>query len=328
MGAVDGCRTTGDDGSGPAERVLLPPGPGRSAARGWGLAAYVKRLPASGKDLLRGEWLRIAVQPWRTLRRRGAPGVALGVLAVLSVIVVHELLRTHAGALAIRLTGEVRGDLPLPLVLLRTPVSLVLADPGLPVWAGLPRLFLAVALAELLIGRGRTLLIACGTSLAGTLGARAMIALGHGPLGLPPGTAHVLDTGPSAAVAGLFAYLAVVRRAPVFGVLTSGVIVVQSVLRPNLAGREHLLAVGLAVVAGALVSVRSRRTGGEPTGPVPADGRRRRAPRGRGGVTGFPGRAGVLSGPPASFRPDPCEDRRAKDHPDDVDLPGRIHRGP
>ncbi|MFE2378515.1 hypothetical protein [Streptomyces sp. NPDC059398] len=205
-------------------------------------------------------------EPVRTLGRRGVPGVALGVLAVLAVIVVHELIRTHAGATAIRLTGEVRADLPLPLVLLRTPVSLVLTDPGLPVWAGLPKLFLAFALAELVVGRTRTLLLACGTSLAGTLGARAMIALGHGPLGLPPETAHVLDTGPSAAVAGLFTYLAVVRRAPVLAALTTGVIVVQSVLRPNLAGREHLLAIGVALVVGVAALVRSRQTGagGEP----------------------------------------------------------------
>ncbi|WP_371790705.1 hypothetical protein OG285_09120 [Streptomyces sp. NBC_01471] len=258
MGAVDGCRATGDDRSGPAERIRLRPAG--------------SRFTAYAKDLLRGEWLRIVVGPAREFGRRGVPGVALGVLTVLAVIVVHELIRTHAGAAAIRLTGEVRADLPLPLVLLRTPVSLVLTDPGLPVWAGLPRLFLAFALAELVIGRARTLLIACATSLAGTLGARAMIALGHGPFGLPPETAHVLDTGPSAAVAGLFAYLAVVRRAPVLAVLTTGVIVVQSVLRPNLAGREHLLAVGLALVLATAVSVRSRRrsrrTGGESAAAV------------------------------------------------------------
>ncbi|WP_406136578.1 hypothetical protein [Streptomyces sp. NBC_01089] len=249
MGAVDGCRATGDEGV-PAGRVGIQPRPAAG-----GFTAY-------GRRLLLGEWRRIVVEPARACRRRGVAGVALGVLAVLAVIVVHELIRTRTGAVAIRLTGEVRGDLPLPLVLLRTPVSLVLTDPGLPVWAGLPRLFLAFALAELAIGRTRTLLIACGTSLAGTLGARAMIALGHGPFGLPPGTAHVLDTGPSAAVAGLLAYLAVVRRAPVFAVLTSGVIVVQSALRPNLAGREHLLAVGVALVIGAAASVRARRARG------------------------------------------------------------------
>ncbi|WP_328378697.1 hypothetical protein OHB13_26295 [Streptomyces sp. NBC_00440] len=275
MGAVDGCRATGDDGSGPAGRIPEPAGRiPEPAVRTDGsagriqLRAAASRFTAYGKDLLRGEWLRIVVEPAREFRRRGVPGVALGILAVLAVIVVHELIRTRTGAVAIRLTGEVRGDLPLPLVLLRTPVSLVLTDPGLPVWAGLPKLFLALALAELVLGRTRTLLIACATSLAGTLGARVMIALGHGPLGLPPETAHVLDTGPSAAVAGLFAYLAVVRRAPVLTLLTTAVIVVPSVLRPNLAGREHLLAVGLALVLGVAASVRSRQPGGESAAAV------------------------------------------------------------
>ncbi|WP_329122950.1 hypothetical protein [Streptomyces sp. NBC_01465] len=196
-----------------------------------------------------GEWQRVVVDPIREARSRGIPGLSLALLSTLAVIALHELARTAPGAEAIRLTGEVRGDLPLGLVLLRTPVSLFLAAPELPVWPGLPKLFLAFALAELTLGRTRTLLIAYGTSLAGTLGARVMFAMGPDRLGgLPPELAHVLDTGPSAAVVGLFTYLAVVLRAPVLFALTSGIIVVQSVLNPNLAGREHLIAVSVALV--------------------------------------------------------------------------------
>ncbi|WP_405777047.1 hypothetical protein [Streptomyces sp. NBC_00859] len=324
MGAVDGCRATGGEGRGAAADEERGPAAGdarpgvavgRCTAYGEHPRRRLRRCPRKNplRDLLRGEWLRIAVGPARAFARRGVPGVSLGVVAVFSVIAVHMLIRTHAGAGAIRVTGEVRGDLPVPLVLLRTPVSLVITDPGLPVWAGLPKLFLAFALAELLIGRTRTLLIAFGTSLAGTLGARAMIALGHGPIGLPPGTAHLPDTGPSAAVAGLLAYLAVVRRAPVFAVATSGVIVLQSVLRPNLAGREHLLAVALALVLG--VCTRSGR-------------------RGRGGATGSAGAAGVVpeASPqcgttPAAYRRDAGEDRDANGYSDDARVPGRVHRG-
>jgi hypothetical protein len=81
-----------------------------------------------------------------------------------------------------------------------------------------------------------------------------MIALGPGwwGLGLPPEIGHVLDTGPSAAVVGLFTYVAVVRRAPVLFTLTGGSMVWESVAVPNLAGREHLIAVAAAVVLGLL----------------------------------------------------------------------------
>ncbi len=123
-----------------------------------------------------------------------------------------------------RILGGVTADLPLWLALLRTPVSLYVPALDLPVWAGITQLFLAFALAELVLGRARTLLVSYATTLAGTLTVRVMIALGPGwcGFGLPPRIGQVLDTGPSAAVVGLFTYLAVVRRAPVVFTLTGG----------------------------------------------------------------------------------------------------------
>ncbi len=158
------------------------------------------------------------------------------------------------GEAARRRLGGVYADLPLWLSLLRTPVSLYVPALDLPVWAGITQLFLAFALAELALGRRRTLAISYITTLAGTLTARVMIALGPGwwGLGLPPECGKVLDTGPSAAVVGLFTYLAVVRRAPVVFTLTGGSMVWESIAVPNLAGREHLIAVGTAVVLGLL----------------------------------------------------------------------------
>ncbi|MCX4821245.1 hypothetical protein OG883_15260 [Streptomyces sp. NBC_01142] len=202
--------------------------------------------------VLRGEWQGIVVAPVRELSRRGVRGVSLALLATFAVIFLHEIHQTPRGAVVVRLFGEVRGDLPLPLALLRTPVSLFVPALELPVWAGLPKLFLAFALAELSLGRTRTLMIAYGTTLAGTLSARAMIGLGPGGLGLPPEAGQALDTGPSAAVVGLFTYLAVIRRAPVLFALTGGSMVLQSVSNPNLAGREHLVAVGVAIILAVL----------------------------------------------------------------------------
>ncbi|GAA0585069.1 hypothetical protein GCM10010394_12380 [Streptomyces crystallinus] len=204
---------------------------------------------------LRGEFQGIVIDPVRQLVHRGLRGLFLGVLACVAVTVFHAIHLTRAGAVVVRLTGEVKADLPLWLALLRTPISLFVPALDLPVWAGLTQLFLGFALAELALGRTRTLVIAYVTTLAGTLSARVMIALGPGAwggLGLPKEIGQVLDTGPSAAVVGLFTYLSVVRRAPVVFALTGGSMLFEAMVKPNLAGREHLIAVGMAIVLGLL----------------------------------------------------------------------------
>lgn len=165
---------------------------------------------------LRNEWHGIVAGPLRELRRRGPGALLLAVVACLGVIFFHALAQHPAGATAVRAVGGVQGDVPLWLALLRTPVSLYVPALDLPVWAGLTQLFLAFALAELALGRRRTLLVAYASTLAGTLSVRVMLAMGPGwwGFGLPPEAGHVLDTGPSAAVVGLFTFLSVVRRAP------------------------------------------------------------------------------------------------------------------
>ncbi|MGW2635785.1 hypothetical protein [Streptomyces sp. NPDC001348] len=75
---------------------------------------------------------------------------------------------------------------------------------------------------------------------------------------------------------GLFTYIAVVRRAPVVFALTGGSMVCESVAVPNLAGREHLVAVGAAIVLG-LLHPRERtlprpRPAGPPVTAHPASG--------------------------------------------------------
>ena len=209
---------------------------------------------------LRGEWHAIVVDPVRQLARRGLSGLLLAFVAAFGVIFFHDIAQHPTGAVWVTRLGGVKADLPLWLSLLRTPVSLYVPALDLPVWAGITQLFLAFALAELTLGRSRTLAISYATTLAGTLVARAMIAAGPGwwGFGLPAECGHVLDTGPSAAVVGLFTYLSVVRRAPVVFVLTGGSMVWESIAVPNLAGREHLIAVGSAVVLGLLHGRRER----------------------------------------------------------------------
>ncbi|MFJ9246744.1 hypothetical protein [Streptomyces sp. NPDC101776] len=210
---------------------------------------------------LRGEWQGIVVDPVRQLLRRGLKGVSLAFVAAFGVIFFHWLAQRPAGASAVRHLGGVQGDLPLWLALLRTPISLYVPALDLPVWAGITQLFLAFALAELALGRARTLVVAYATTLAGTLTVRVMLLIGPGcgGIGLRPEIGQVLDTGPSAAVVGLFTYLAVVRRAPIVFFLTGGSMVWESIVKPNLAGREHLVAVASAVVLGLVHELRHKR---------------------------------------------------------------------
>ncbi|MFJ3660222.1 hypothetical protein ACIPPM_07110 [Streptomyces sp. NPDC090119] len=222
---------------------------------------------------LRGEWHAVVVDPVRRLAHRGLSGLLLAFVAASGVILFHDLAQYPLGATWVRRLGGVTADLPLWLSLLRTPVSLYVPALDLPVWAGITQLFLAFALAELVLGRVRTLAIAYVTTLAGTLTARLMIELGPGwwGFGLPAEYGAVLDTGPSAAVVGLFTYLAVVRRAPVVFTLTGGSMVWESLAVPNLAGREHLVAVSAAVLLGLLRGRRLRlpHAGQPPSRPVP-----------------------------------------------------------
>ena len=234
-------------------------GAGDADELGKARAVLSRLLRFVGRTLHR-ELNGMVVDPVQQLVRRGPSALLLAFVAVCGVVFFHAIAQHSAGAEAVRLIGGVQGDLPLPVALLRTPVSLYVPALDLPVWAGITQLFLAFALAEVVLGRARTLAVAYATTLMGTLTVRVMLALGPGRwgLGLPPEVGRVLDTGPSAAVVGLFTYLSVVRRAPVVFILTGGSMVWESIARPNLAGREHLIAVGGAIVLG-LLHGRGRR---------------------------------------------------------------------
>jgi hypothetical protein len=150
----------------------------------------------------------------------------------------------------VRRLGMVRAEDPLWPVLLRTPLSLFVPALDLPVWGALAQILCVFGIAEICLGRARTLAVAYVATLAGTLYARVGIALGPGsPLGLPGTDAHVVDTGPSAAVVGLAVYVGALCGAHVTVAAVTAAMVVEVVLKDNLAGKEHLAAIaGVAVV--------------------------------------------------------------------------------
>lgn len=158
--------------------------------------------------------------------------------------------------------GCVRAEDPLWLALLRTPLSLFVPALDLPVWGALAQLLIVFGIAEICLGRWRTLVIAYAATLAGTLYARVGIEWGPGnPFGLPASDARVVDTGPSAAVVGLAVFVCWRYRAYFTAALVTALMVVEVLVKNNLAGKEHLAAIAAVVVLCALSAVRHRRGG-------------------------------------------------------------------
>ncbi|MFI6420770.1 hypothetical protein ACIBG6_25615 [Streptomyces sp. NPDC050842] len=158
--------------------------------------------------------------------------------------------------------GSVRAEDPLWLSLLRTPLSLFVPALDLPVWGALAQVLLVFGIAEICLGRWRTLAVAYLATLCGTLYARVGIALGpDSPLGLPATDAQVVDTGPSAAVVGLAVYVCWRYRAWWTGGAVVVAMVVEVIIKPNLAGKEHLAAIAGVLVLIAIQAGRERGRG-------------------------------------------------------------------
>ncbi|MEV6649854.1 hypothetical protein [Streptomyces sp. NPDC051219] len=145
--------------------------------------------------------------------------------------------------------GSVRADDPLWLALLRTPLSLFVPALDLPVWGALAQILLVFGVAEICVGQRRTLAIGYLATLAGTLYARVGIALGPDAfLGLPASDAQVVDTGPSAAVVGLAVFVCRRYGAHLTGALVIALMIVEVLVKNNLAGKEHLAAIAAVLV--------------------------------------------------------------------------------
>ncbi|MFI1399023.1 hypothetical protein [Streptomyces sp. NPDC020681] len=160
----------------------------------------------------------------------------------------------------VRTIGFVQAEDPLWVALLRTPLSLFVPALDLPVWGALAQVLLVFGIAEICLGRWRTLVIAYVSTLAGTTYARIGIAVGpEGFLGLPASDAEVVDTGPSAAVVGLAVFVCWCYRAWFTAALVIVAMIVEVMVQDNLAGKEHLAAIAAVLVVCALSSLLLRR---------------------------------------------------------------------
>ncbi|MFI7386802.1 hypothetical protein [Streptomyces sp. NPDC049813] len=193
------------------------------------------------------------------LRTRGRPPVPLTLTAVGLTAAFQYVQNQPWGYPLVQQIGAVRAADPLWLGLARTPLSLYVPALDLPVWGALAQVLLVLGVAELSLGRRRTLLLAYAATLAGTLYARVGVALGPaGPLGLPASDAHVVDTGPSAAVVGLALYVCWRHRARWTGALVAVAMAAECALEPNLAGKEHLAAVAATLALCGATALRGR----------------------------------------------------------------------
>ncbi|MCP3817443.1 hypothetical protein NLX86_04605 [Streptomyces sp. A3M-1-3] len=208
----------------------------------------------------RREWGRLywtvrnalAAQKWRAI-----PITLVAVCLTASFQVVQN---QSWGYQPVQNIGSVRADDPLWLALLRTPLSLFVPALDLPVWGALAQVLLVFGIAEICIGWWRTLAIGYLATLAGTLYARVGIALGpDGFLGLPASDAQVVDTGPSAAVVGLAVFVSWRYRAYVTGALVIVLMIVEVLVKNNLAGKEHLAAIAAVLVLCGISAARRAR---------------------------------------------------------------------
>ncbi|CAL9628917.1 hypothetical protein SUDANB1_06030 [Streptomyces sp. enrichment culture] len=222
----------------------------------------------------RAEWGRLYTAVRGPLAERRWRAVPLAVTAVCLTAVLHFVHGQAWGYRFVQNTGGVRAVDPLWPALLRTPLSLFVPALDLPVWGALAQILLVFGIAELCLGRWRTLALAYVATLAGTLYARLGIRLGpHSPLGLPASDAWVVDTGPSAAVVGLAVFLGWRYRAYVTASLVIVAMVVEVALKENLAGKEHLAAILVVLVlcgVGELRQRRSRERAGSGSGAPPS----------------------------------------------------------
>ncbi|MBF6046961.1 hypothetical protein GO001_17240 [Streptomyces sp. NRRL B-1677] len=222
----------------------------------------------------RTEWGPLAGTVRRTLVRKGIRAIPM-TLAAVALTAVFQIVQNQSwGFEPVQKIGSVQAQLTWWVALLRTPLSLFVPALDLPVWGALAQVLLVFGIAEICLGRWRTLAISYVATLAGTMYARLAIHIGPDSVfGLPAEAAKVVDTGPSAAVVGLAVFVTWRYRAWCTCAVVVVAMVTEALLKPNLAGKEHIAAVAAVLVVCAVDEVRRRRRAARADGGVPPCGR-------------------------------------------------------
>ena len=206
----------------------------------------------------RAEWGPLLRTVRSALAARKLRAIAMTLTAVCLTLTFQFVQNQPWGYRPIQNIGSVQADEHLWLALLRTPLSLFVPALDLPVWGALAQILVVFGIAEICLGRWRTLAVAYTATLAGTMYARLGLWAGaDSPFGLPDSDAYVIDTGPSAAVVGLAVFVCWRHRAWLSCALVSAAMVVEVVfIKNNLAGKEHVAAVLVVLVVCAVGELR------------------------------------------------------------------------
>ncbi len=212
-----------------------------------------------------GECARVFGPALYAVRTRGWRSVPLALGCAGLVALFGLLQHTDPGWWLVERVAAVYQALPVWLIVLRLPLSMFAPAPDLPAWGAVAQVLVVFAVAEIQLGRWRTLLVAVCANALTTLSARLMWVIGQTlGVGTPQIDAYELDTGPSTVVVALSVYVLLRVRAWRLLALITLAMVLETLLAPNLAGREHLVALGLGALAYLLgdripVAVRNRR---------------------------------------------------------------------
>ncbi|GAA1259993.1 hypothetical protein GCM10009665_57480 [Kitasatospora nipponensis] len=202
------------------------------------------------------EWGTLFATLREQLARKRFAAVPLAVVATFLILLFSIVQHLPGGEGFVTRIGVVKAGLPLDVSLLRTPLSLYVPALDLPVWGALAQVLVVFGIAEIVLGRRMTLVVAYACTLAGTIFARIGLHIGPDHLfGFPAWIAHARDTGPSAAVVALAICIAWKCRAWATGAAVIGTMIAEAVAIPNLAGLEHIVALISAVLIAATAEV-------------------------------------------------------------------------
>jgi hypothetical protein len=184
------------------------------------------------------------------VRARGWRAIGLSISCAALIALFALLQHTGPGWWVVEHVAAVYQALPIWLIVLRLPLSMFAPAPDLPAWGAIAQVLVVFAVAEVQLGRWRTLLVAVCTNALTTLSARLMwIVSAVLGVGTPQIDAYELDTGPSTVVVALSVYVLLRCRAYILLAAIVLAMVLETVLLPNLAGREHLVSIGLGAAA-------------------------------------------------------------------------------
>jgi hypothetical protein len=208
---------------------------------------------------LRAEVRRVLAVLTRRWADRGPRGYLLTAVIAATIVLLWWADRSTSKSLVAMCCGE-RVDQPLGISLLRLPGSMFAPAALLPVWGSVLQVILAFGIGEAAVGARRTLTVAALAHALGTLAGRYFVWYAPAALGgLPTSWRYALDTGPSAATCGLAAYLAIILGCPRLGGILVLAVAGALALHPDLAGREHLVALAVGAAFAGIQLLRLRR---------------------------------------------------------------------